>query len=90
MKVVLTIVFWLAATSCFAEELGSAKTAQALVPELLGRLYTVADIPTIKGDVALVHATLLDLTCHVELKRHPGALPSGWVATKIDCKKKRS
>jgi len=90
MKVLLAIVLSLATSTCFADEPGSAKTAQALVPELLGRLYTVADTPTIKGDVASVHATILDLTCHIELQRRLDALPAGWIATKIDCKKKKS
>lgn len=88
MKTLPIIVLLFAASTCFAAELGSAKAAQNLVPELLGRLYTTADEPTIKGDVASVDATLLDLACHLELKRRLDAPPAGWIATKIDCKKK--
>lgn len=82
----IALVLVAAVSHCMATELGSAQAAQEQVPLFLGRLYTIADRPTIKGDVATVDAKLRDLSCRLQLKRVLEAtLSGGWMLTKIDC-----
>lgn len=68
-------------------EAGSSEAAQKLVPEYLGRLYTVTETPKVNGNRATVKASLLDLSCTLELVRSVNANDSGWVVDKVDCNK---
>lgn len=68
-------------------EAGSVGAAQKLVPEYLGRLYTVTETPKLVGNKATVKASLLDLSCTLELVRSVSANDSGWVVEKVDCNK---
>lgn len=67
----------------------SAEAAKALVPVYLGKLFTLVDSPTIKGDRATVHATILNQSCVLTLVKHPTANESGWVVENQDCKTKK-
>lgn len=68
---------------------GSAETARALVPNYLGKLFSVVDVPVIKGDHATVRATILNQSCDLTLVKHHSANESGWVVEKQDCKTKK-
>ena len=87
LSVMAFAVFLSAAGSCVAAQAGSSDAAKELVPEYLGKLYTVVETPVMAGNKATVKAKLVDLSCTLELVRHATANPSGWVVETVDCKK---
>jgi hypothetical protein len=72
---------------CFAADAGSSGAAKDLVPEYLGKLYTIVEQSVIQGDKAIVKAKLFDLNCILTLVHHATANKYGWVVEKQDCKK---
>lgn len=87
LLVMAFITFLSAARHVAAAQTGSADAAKEIVPEFLGKTYTVVEMPAIIGNNATVKATLVDLHCTINLVRHATANPSGWVVEKVVCNK---
>jgi hypothetical protein len=67
---------------------GSADAAKGMVPDYLGRLFSVVDAPVMgkDGATATVHVQILDRSCDLSLRKHLGANESGWVVERQECK----
>lgn len=68
-------------------EAGSADAARKLVTEHLGQPYALTETPKVNGNKATVKASLVDLSCTLELVQSVSANEFGWLIEKVDCDK---